>query len=208
VAGRHVVAALALTAAACNAERALPAPSVAPALQCRGYDAEATSAYRLPYATGAEFLVSQGNCSVAGPTHHPGSVFKYGYDFRMAIGTPIHAAREGTVIGTHGGFVDFNAIAFDTNYVFVRHDDGTVARYFHLTPGGVLVGIGDRVAAGQPLGLSGASGLIDDPHLHFDVVPEPCPARDCTTVAVTFNNTAPHPQGLVEGQRYRANATR
>jgi murein DD-endopeptidase MepM/ murein hydrolase activator NlpD len=122
----------------------------------------------------------------------------------MPIGTPVHAARDGLVIDTQAGFSDFNIVAFDANYVFVQHEDGSVARYFHLTHDGVRVAIGDRILAGRLLGLSGATGLIDDPHLHFDVVPRHCPARECTTLPVTFNNTAPHPEGLVEGERYRA----
>jgi murein DD-endopeptidase MepM/ murein hydrolase activator NlpD len=188
--------------AACNAVPPMVEPTIAPALACRGYQPEASSPYQLPYPPGAAYFVTQGNCSSGG--HHPGRVFKYGYDFIMDIGTPVHAARAGVVIGTEARFRDANRTPWEENYVFVRHDDGTVARYFHLTLGGVRVATGDRVVAGDLVGLSGDTGESSRPHLHFDVVPFFCEARDCTTLPVTFHNTRPHPNGLVAGETYIA----
>ena len=51
----------------------------------------------------------------------------------------------------------------------ILHDDGTMAMYAHLKPEGVLVRIGQRVHAGQPIGLSGNTGFTTGPHLHFAV---------------------------------------
>ena len=46
------------------------------------------------------------------------------------------------------------------NHVFVRHDDGTVARYLGLARGSVPVRVGDAVEAGANLGrLNGAGAL-------------------------------------------------
>ena len=194
--------AIGIAAAGCNAASSLTGPDLAPALTCRGYGPEATSPYVLPYAVGEAYLVEQSNCSAGG--HYPGGVYKYGYDFSMRIGTPVRAARAGVVIDVEGRYEDANRIPGKENYVFVEHDDGSVARYFHLTKDGALVAAGQVVQAGDLVGLSGDTGFSDRPHLHFDVVPRFCEARTCTTLPITFSNTAPHPGGLVVGVVYEA----
>jgi murein DD-endopeptidase MepM/ murein hydrolase activator NlpD len=45
----------------------------------------------------------------------------------------------------------------------------TFAEYAHLSPGGALAQLGDRVAPERPIGLSGNSGFSTAPHLHFAV---------------------------------------
>jgi hypothetical protein len=92
-------------------------------------------------------------------------------DFAAAEGTTIVAARDGTVMQ-----VDDNATGPGTgsredeaNFVRILHDDGSMALYAHLQPGGVLARPGQRVHRGQPIGLSGNSGFSSGPHLHFVV---------------------------------------
>jgi len=55
------------------------------------------------------------------------------------------------------------------NFVRILHDDGSMALYAHLKSEGVLVRVGQRVRAGQPIGLSGNTGFTTGPHLHFAV---------------------------------------
>ena len=55
------------------------------------------------------------------------------------------------------------------NFVRVRHDDGSEAVYLHLKQGSVSVRVGQRVAVGSPLALSGNTGNSSGPHLHFVV---------------------------------------
>lgn len=93
-------------------------------------------------------------------------------DFKVKNGTKICAAREGIVSSARadsdkGGLKDENIS--DGNYVTIKHDDGSVAHYWHLQKDGVLVNIGDTVKAGQPIGLSGNTGYSAFPHLHFEV---------------------------------------
>ncbi len=51
----------------------------------------------------------------------------------------------------------------------VLHEDGTTGEYYHLQQKGALVDVGDRVVAGQQIGLSGNTGHTTMPHLHFAV---------------------------------------
>lgn len=55
----------------------------------------------------------------------------------------------------------------------VRHKDSRQTLYYHLASradGGIAVGYGDDVAAGQKVGESGCSGLCNGAHLHFEVL--------------------------------------
>lgn len=162
---------------------------------CGGYADWETSPYVLPYPVGESYAVHQGNCSLGG--HH--GVFRYSYDFLMPIGAPVTAARAGVVAETLEGHADGDAVE---NWVKVRHADGTLAAYSHLHS--VLVVVGEAVAAGEALGLSGNTGQTGGvPHLHFHVsnCSEPV---NCGTLPVTFHNTAPNPDGLSARQSYRA----
>jgi murein DD-endopeptidase MepM/ murein hydrolase activator NlpD len=83
-----------------------------------------------------------------------------GQDFAVPTGTPVYAVGPGTVrVTTCGdGF---------GHQVLVRHDDGYFTQYAHLSR--IDVRKGERVTAGQRLGLSGATGNVTGPHLHFEV---------------------------------------
>src|SRR3984957_14593196 len=122
--------------------------------------------YLLPYAHGTKHLISQG---YFGRISHQGL---YALDFAMPDGTPIDAARAGVVIAVKqdsdvGGASA--AYANDGNYIEVMHSDAPWAIYAHLRQGGARVRKGQRVAAGQEIGLSGHTGEATGPHLHFAV---------------------------------------
>ena len=55
------------------------------------------------------------------------------------------------------------------NGVVIDHGDGWETQYSHLKRGSIAVKPGDRVAAGQRLGLIGLSGQTEYPHVHFSV---------------------------------------
>jgi murein DD-endopeptidase MepM/ murein hydrolase activator NlpD len=93
-------------------------------------------------------------------------------DFKVKKGTKVCAARSGVVISLRedsdkGGLKEENLA--DGNFISIKHDDGSVAYYWHLEKDGALVNIGDTVQTGQWIGLSGNTGYSAFPHLHFEV---------------------------------------
>jgi len=169
------------------------------ALRCGGgYPDWESSPYRLPYPVGAAYTVIQGNCT---PYSHQGGL-DYAYDLDLPMGSPVAAARSGTVVYLEEDWDDGDPEWYHSNIVRIRHDDGTFALYAHLTREGVLVDVGQRVQRGAVIALSGNSGYtLNRPHLHFQVAP--CSFwENCGTLPVTFGGTAANPSGLVEGTTY------
>jgi hypothetical protein len=83
-----------------------------------------------------------------------------GTDFHAGSGTPVVAANDGVVIIAQGMF-------YEGNLVVVDHGQQFSTLYMHLSK--IEVKVGDRVHKGQRLGLSGATGRVTGPHLHFGV---------------------------------------
>jgi len=83
-----------------------------------------------------------------------------GLDFRASIGTPVHATNSGTVILAR-------PLYFEGNCVMLDHGQGLVTVYMHLSE--FKVKEGEKVTAGQLIGLSGGTGRATGPHLHFAV---------------------------------------
>ena len=90
-------------------------------------------------------------------------------DFAAAPGTVVYAARDGVAMRIRMAGALPAGVHGDANLVRVLHDDGSMAVYAHLQPGGALVQPGERVRRGRPIGLSGNSGASSGPHLHFVV---------------------------------------
>jgi murein DD-endopeptidase MepM/ murein hydrolase activator NlpD len=124
--------------------------------------------YRLPYADGERYRVLQGFGS---RFSHTGNEH-YTVDFDMPRGTAVHAAREGVVVDVveqHGEGCWEDRCRNKANYIVVLHNDGSTGEYYHLLRDRALVTVGERVARGQRIGLSGNSGHSTMPHLHFGV---------------------------------------
>lgn len=98
---------------------------------------------------------------------------RYALDFAAEIGTPVLAARAGTVMQMESDFskagLKKEKYGGRANFVRILHDDGTMALYAHLATHGVHARVGQRVEAGQQIGLSGNTGFTTGPHLHFAV---------------------------------------
>lgn len=124
--------------------------------------------YLLPYARGTSYRVLQGFGSRFSHT----GIEQYAVDFKMDVGTPVHAARGGTVVRVveeHDIGCWEDGCGKYANFIVIMHDDGTTGEYYHLQQSGSLVDVGDDVIAGQHIGFSGNTGHTTMPHLHFAV---------------------------------------
>jgi murein DD-endopeptidase MepM/ murein hydrolase activator NlpD len=83
-----------------------------------------------------------------------------GMDFRAATGTPVKAGNSGVVVLAR-------LLYYEGNCVVIDHGLGFYTISMHLSR--IDVQEGERVAAGQRLGLSGATGRVTGPHLHWAV---------------------------------------
>lgn len=162
---------------------------------CDGYPDWETSDYKLPWPAGVTHQIAQGNCAGAS---HIGSQ-RYAYDIQMDIGTTVIAARDGVVIEAEGSHPDGGGCS-QLNQVRIKHSDGTIANYLHLTQNGALVTVGQNVTQGMTIAHSGNSGCTSGPHLHFMVqTPD-----EKDSMPVTFRNTTTNIRGLQETKEYTA----
>lgn len=96
---------------------------------------------------------------------HP--ILKYvrphlGIDYAAPTGTPVSSIADGTVTKAqyNGGF---------GHYVEIRHANGYVTSYGHLSKYGRGIKRGVRVSQGQIIGYVGSTGLSTGPHLDFRI---------------------------------------
>jgi murein DD-endopeptidase MepM/ murein hydrolase activator NlpD len=161
--------------------------------------------YRLPYTAGQSFKVTQ---AFNGGFSHTGQE-RYAIDWKMPEGTQILAARAGTVVATkadsnRGG--DRREFETDANYVLIQHADGTIGNYAHLKQGGVRVRIGESVAAGDLIGISGNTGFSSGPHLHFCVF-KTRSGKERESIPIRFQTEGGVATTLRAGQVYTAPKT-
>ena len=83
-----------------------------------------------------------------------------GVDFAAVSGTPVYATAAGSV--TSAG--DSGACG---NMVAIRHTNGLVSGYCHLSRFAPGLHPGQHVEARQLVGFVGATGRVTGPHLHF-----------------------------------------
>jgi murein DD-endopeptidase MepM/ murein hydrolase activator NlpD len=97
--------------------------------------------------------------------HHP--ILKitrphHGIDYVAPAGSPLWAVADGRVIyrGWAGGF---------GNLVKIRHDNGYVSYYAHLSRFAKGLAVGKRVQQKQVIGYVGKTGLATGPHVCFRI---------------------------------------
>jgi len=112
-------------------------------------------AYSYPVTWGTPISGGFGDVSDSWPRGHAG------LDFNGETGDPVYAATDGRV-----EYAEFNYGGYG-NLIMIMRADGTETRYGHLHK--IKVRKGERVNAGDLIGLMGNSGNSSGSHLHFEV---------------------------------------
>lgn len=128
------------------------------------------SNYCLPFKDGSSYKVLQGEGGLF--THYGDNA--YAIDFDMPQDTEICAVRDGIVIfvkqSSNEGGPYKKEYREKGNCIWIMHDDGTTAIYYHIRQNGSKVKIGDSVKAGDIIGYSGNTGFSTQPHLHLQLI--------------------------------------
>lgn len=99
-------------------------------------------------------------------------------------GTPIHAVADGTVVNLYDDTdeqvpgPEAKGITLENiggNMLVIDIGGGAFAFYAHMQRGSLKFKLGDRVKAGDVIGLLGNTGNSTAPHLHFHVMDGPSP---------------------------------
>ncbi|WP_281648468.1 M23 family metallopeptidase [Parendozoicomonas sp. Alg238-R29] len=83
-----------------------------------------------------------------------------GVDLRAAEGTPVQAPHDGKVKMAQSNW-------YTGGHIVLEHGWGVSSSYFHLSD--IQVNVGDTVSQGQKIALTGASGRVTGPHLHWGI---------------------------------------
>lgn len=83
-----------------------------------------------------------------------------GVDFATPVGSNVYASASGTIVRAefYGGY----GLCVD-----IKHDNGSITRYGHLSS--TMVCVGDYVSQGDVIAYSGNTGQSTGPHLHFEI---------------------------------------
>ncbi|MCW8332417.1 peptidoglycan DD-metalloendopeptidase family protein [Vibrio paucivorans] len=104
-----------------------------------------------------------------------------GTDWVTPIGTPIVSTGDGVVIMTRKH-------PYAGNYVVIQHGSTYKTRYLHLSK--ILVRKGQKVSRGQRIGLSGMSGRVTGPHIHYELIVRGRPVN-AMTANIPMANSVP-----------------
>ncbi|MGA5769826.1 M23 family metallopeptidase [Streptomyces pseudogriseolus] len=148
--------------AAPKAEAPAEKPAEQPAQQSSEESSSDDTAAQTAPSSGFTSPVSGGSVGTAYKV--AGSMWSSGYhtgaDFVVPTGTSLKAVGAGTVVSAGWGGAYGNQVVIQLN-------DGHYAQYAHLSS--LSVSAGQTVSAGQQVGLSGATGNVTGPHLHFEI---------------------------------------
>lgn len=137
------------------------------------------------YASGGLVRPVRGGALTSGFGAPRGRYPHAGLDFAVPIGTAVHAAMDGTVLG-------YQPVGRTGRYVFLSHPGNRNTYYGHLSQ--PLVSPGQQVKAGQQIALSGNTGRSTGPHLHWETWTGGKPVNPAA-----YLNGAMLPEGGVSG---------
>ncbi len=129
-------------------------------------------------STATGFALPVDGATIGTPYKMSGSMWSSGYhtgvDFVVPTGTALKSVGAGTVVSAGWG-------GAYGNQVVIQLADGHYAQYAHLSS--LSVSAGQTVTAGQQVGLSGATGNVTGPHLHFEIRTTPDYGSDVDPLA-------------------------
>ncbi len=102
--------------------------------------------------------ISSGFGARINPLNNKNSDFHNGVDIVAKTGTPVVSIADGVVVRA-----DFSKKS--GNFLILNHDNGYESRYAHCSK--LLKKLGDFVKKGEQIALSGQTGNVTGPHLHF-----------------------------------------
>lgn len=116
-------------------------------------------------------MVDEGARTHQGDAQKNGSYYCYGAEALAVADATVAYVKDGIAenVPGSGRAVPMDLETVGGNTVALDLGEGRFAMYAHLQPGSLRVKAGDRVKAGQVLGLVGNSGNSSEPHLHFHV---------------------------------------
>ena len=82
----------------------------------------------------------------------------------IKVGSTVRAAASGVVSVVKDSNIWNGGYGY---YLMIKHDNGTETLYAHLSR--IDVEVGQEVAQGEAIALSGNTGRTTGPHLHFEV---------------------------------------
>jgi murein DD-endopeptidase MepM/ murein hydrolase activator NlpD len=147
-----------------------------PATTSRATDTSAATSTAPSASSG--FSLPVAGASIGTSYKMSGSMWSSGYhtgvDFVVPTGTSLKSVGAGTVVSAGWG-------GAYGNQVVIRLADGHYAQYAHLSS--LSVSAGQAVTGGQQVGLSGATGNVTGPHLHFEIRTTPDYGSDVDPLA-------------------------
>ncbi|MCX4766435.1 LysM peptidoglycan-binding domain-containing M23 family metallopeptidase [Streptomyces sp. NBC_01275] len=139
---------------------------------------KATTEAAASTSTSSGYTLPVAGATIGTAYHTAGSMWSSGYhtgvDFVVPTGTSLKAVAAGTVVSAGWG-------GAYGNQVVIKLGDGYYAQYAHLSQ--LSVSAGQTVTEGQQIGLSGATGNVTGPHLHFEIRTTPDYGSDVDPVA-------------------------
>lgn len=163
------------TTTAAKSGQATPAADPAPSGTA---SADAPSTGTPSTGTSSGYTLPVASSSVGTGYKVAGSMWSSGYhtgvDFVIPTGTTLKSIAAGTVVSAGWG-------GAYGNQVVIQHADGKYSQYAHMSS--LSVSAGQTVTEGQQIGLSGATGNVTGPHLHFEIRTTPDYGSDIDPVA-------------------------
>ncbi len=131
--------------------------------------------WHTPYATNTNIRYDATVIPSTSPYYYGNNPRHRGTDFGVSSGTSVYAAASGTVASVTTGCPATGNPSCGSNlgnHVWIQHADGWYTLYAHLSSVNVTNGQSITCVSGPGgtlVGLSGRSGSVTGPHLHFEL---------------------------------------